>query len=111
MADAPARPDAVDELRCSARGCRDGAAWGLLWNNPRLHTPERRKVWLACDAHREHLEAFLGARSFLRGTVPVSELPEGDVPTTGLPTTGLPASALPTTRPEVAATSSREQRA
>lgn len=69
-----ARPDAVDELLCSARGCRDEAAWGLLWNNPRLHTPERRKVWLACDAHREHLEQFLGTRAFLRGTVPVSEL-------------------------------------
>jgi hypothetical protein len=68
------RPDPVDELVCSARGCRDDATWGLLWNNPRLHTPERRKVWLACDAHREHLEAFLGARSFLRDTVPVQDL-------------------------------------
>jgi hypothetical protein len=72
------RPDAVDELVCSARGCRDEASWGLLWNNPRLHTPERRKVWLACDAHREHLEQFLGARSFLRGTVPVSDLEVGE---------------------------------
>jgi hypothetical protein len=68
------RPDPVDELLCSARGCRAEATWALLWNNPRLHTPERRKVWLACDAHREHLEQFLGARSFLRDTVPVSEL-------------------------------------
>ena len=68
------RPDGVGELVCSARGCRDEVAWGLLWNNPRLHTPERRKVWLACDAHREHLEQFLGARAFLRGTVPVGEL-------------------------------------
>jgi hypothetical protein len=68
------RPDPVDELRCSARGCRSEAAWGLLWNNPRLHTPERRKVWLACDDHREHLEQFLGSRSFLRATVPVADL-------------------------------------
>lgn len=67
-------PDPVDELVCSARGCGAAAAWGLLWNNPKLHTPDRRKVWLACSDHREHLEQFLGARDFLRGTVPVSEL-------------------------------------
>lgn len=56
---------------CSAKGCREAAAWELRWNNPRLHTEERRKVWLACDEHREHLEQFLGARSFLREVVPV----------------------------------------
>ncbi len=75
MTDLPVpRADAVEDLRCSARGCRAEAVWGLLWNNPRLHTAERRKVWLACDDHREHLEQFLGARSFLRATVPVTEL-------------------------------------
>jgi hypothetical protein len=68
-------PDVVEDLVCSARGCRDEASWALLWNNPRLHTPERRKVWLACDTHREHLEQFLGARSFLRDAIPVTELP------------------------------------
>jgi hypothetical protein len=56
----------VDELTCSARGCRATATWQLLWNNPRLHTPDRRKTWLACDEHREQLADFLGARSFLR---------------------------------------------
>ncbi len=71
-------PDAVDELVCSARGCRSEAAWGLLWNNPKLHTPERRKVWLACDEHREHLEQYLGTRTFLRDVVPVAELPAAD---------------------------------
>lgn len=64
----------VDALACSARGCRAGATWGLLWNNPRIHTPDRRKVWLACDAHREHLEHFLGARGFHRDTVAVDGL-------------------------------------
>lgn len=77
-------PDRVTNLDCSARGCRAQAAWGLLWNNPKLHTPTRRKVWLACDAHREHLEQYLGARDFLRGTVPIAELevdaPEADSP-------------------------------
>jgi hypothetical protein len=68
-------PDSVDELVCSARGCRQEAAWGVLWNNPTLHTPERRKVWLACDAHREHLEGYLRARVFWKSTVPVADLP------------------------------------
>jgi 3',5'-cyclic AMP phosphodiesterase CpdA len=62
------------DLVCSAKGCGEQAAWGLLWNNPRIHTPERRKVWLACDGHREHLEQFLGARSFWKQTVPVENL-------------------------------------
>ena len=55
---------------CSAKGCRADATWQLLWNNPRIHTSDRRKVWLACDEHRESLEAFLGARQFLKDTVP-----------------------------------------
>ena len=56
---------------CSARGCQADATWSLLWNNPRLHPPERRKTWLACDAHRESLADFLAARSFLRDVVPM----------------------------------------
>lgn len=66
--------DGAADLVCSARGCRDAAAWGLHWNNPRLHTAGRRKVWLACDGHRASLEAFLTARAFHRDTVPVHEL-------------------------------------
>jgi hypothetical protein len=59
------------DLRCSARGCARPAAWALRWNNPKLHPPERRKTWLACDEHRENLSAFLSARGFLREVVPV----------------------------------------
>jgi hypothetical protein len=54
--------------------------WGLRWNNPRLHPPERRKTWLACDAHRESLAGFLQLRGFLRETVPVDALTDGDAP-------------------------------
>ena len=61
---------------CSARGCRDAATWQLHWNNPKLHTPDRRKVWLACDAHRTSLGDFLTARQFLRDVVPVEDAPE-----------------------------------
>ena len=54
----------------SARGCQAPAAWSLLWNNPKLHTPDRRKSWLACDDHRESLGDFLRARGFLRDVEP-----------------------------------------
>jgi hypothetical protein len=45
--------------------------WALRWNNPRLHTPDRRKAWLACEEHRSHLEQFLAARGFLRSVDPL----------------------------------------
>ncbi|GAA1761004.1 hypothetical protein [Luedemannella helvata] len=57
-----------DALLCSAKACRSPAVWSLAWNNPKLHDPDRRKVWLACDAHREYLGNFLSARGFLRDT-------------------------------------------
>lgn len=63
-------------LRCSAKGCGAEAVHALLWNNPRLHTTGRRKVWLACETHREHLTRFLADRSFLRDVVGVGELDE-----------------------------------
>ncbi len=61
-------PDTSD--RCSAKGCLATATWEVLWNNPRIHTPERRKVWLACDDHRVTLGDYLGVRGMLRDTVP-----------------------------------------
>jgi hypothetical protein len=65
---------------CSAKDCRAPAMWVLAWNNPKLHTPERRKTWLACDEHREHLSQFLGMRGFLKDVVTLPEWarrPEG----------------------------------
>jgi hypothetical protein len=53
---------------CSAKGCHAPGAWELRWNNPKIHTPDRRKVWLACDDHKQSLGEFLGARGFLRET-------------------------------------------
>ena len=55
---------------CSARGCQATAVWSLLWNNPKLHTPDRRKVWLACADHRQSLADFLSARQFLKEIAP-----------------------------------------
>ena len=51
---------------CSAKGCTDSARYDLRWNNPKLHTPDRRKSWLACEEHRTTLGEFLQARGFLR---------------------------------------------
>ena len=39
----------------------------------RIHTPERRKTWLACEEHREHLSQFLGVRGFLKDVVLLKE--------------------------------------
>ena len=57
---------------CSAKGCRAESTWLLAWNNPTLHTPDRRKTWAACDTHRESLAGFLDTRGFLRETLPIS---------------------------------------
>ncbi|MDR0944719.1 MAG: hypothetical protein LBM66_00925 [Bifidobacteriaceae bacterium] len=60
-----ARPDPAEPV-CSARGCHAAPSWALKWNNPKLHAPDYRKVWLACDAHVDDLEGFLSwERGFL----------------------------------------------
>lgn len=69
---------AADGLVCSSKGCRAVARHAVVWNNPRLHAPERRKVWLACDEHRDHLRDFVQLRGFLIEVVPVEELTEAD---------------------------------
>ena len=61
------RPIAVSPV-CSRKGCRASAAWELLWNNPKIHTPERRKTWLACDEHRDWLQEYLEQRALWRET-------------------------------------------
>ncbi|RFU40880.1 hypothetical protein DZF91_14695 [Actinomadura logoneensis] len=78
MTESPSdRPEDAEPL-CSAKGCRAPAVWALRWNNPKIHTPERRKVWLACDEHRDGLSSFLDRRDFLKDVVPMSELSPTD---------------------------------
>lgn len=55
----------MDQPRCSAKGCRSPAVYALVWNNPKVHTPEREKLWHACDAHRVSLGEYLEVRGFL----------------------------------------------
>ena len=70
---AATHPEPPETPICSAKGCRAPAVWVLAWNNPKLHTPERRKTWLACEDHREHLSSFLGMRGFLKEVVDLAE--------------------------------------
>jgi hypothetical protein len=50
---------------CSARDCQATASYALVWNNPKIHAPEREKIWLACDKHRRFLADFLDLRGFM----------------------------------------------
>jgi hypothetical protein len=62
----------AETLICSAKGCRAPAVWRLVWNNPRIHAPDREKVWTACDEHREQLAHHLAVRSFLLRVEPTT---------------------------------------
>jgi hypothetical protein len=44
------------------------------WRNPRIHSADRVKVWLACDEHAHFLHDYLAARDF-----PVVVAPLGTV--------------------------------
>ncbi|WP_207345992.1 hypothetical protein [Arthrobacter sp. E3] len=57
---------------CSRKGCRAHATTQLLWNNPKIHTAERRKIWLACTDHAHWLEDYLKSRSLWKETLPLS---------------------------------------
>jgi hypothetical protein len=60
-----------EQVRCSAKGCRADAAYVLVWNNPRIHTPDREKTWVACEVHRQSLADHLDVRGFLRRVDPL----------------------------------------
>ncbi|HEY3481496.1 MAG TPA: hypothetical protein VGL02_21580, partial [Streptomyces sp.] len=67
--------------------------------------PERRKTWLACDAHREHLSQFLGMRGFLKDVVALAEWtpPPGSEPGSPGPGAGWPGAGSPGSGPGSAA--------
>jgi len=69
----PSASSAPGAVLCSARDCREPALWALRWNNPKLHPPERRKTWTACDLHRQSLADHLDRRSFLREVEPFEQ--------------------------------------
>ena len=71
----PSAPPSGEPAVCSRKGCRLTASWQLLWNNPRIHTPERRKIWLACSDHRGWLEEYLQTRDLWKQTLPLAGPP------------------------------------
>lgn len=50
--------------RCSRAACAADAVLAVNWRNPRIHGPERVKVWLACEEHVEYLRDYLASRDF-----------------------------------------------
>ena len=63
-------------VQCSRAGCRNEAAFNVNWRNPRIHTVDRVKVWLACSEHREYLEDYLATRGFPVVVTPLGETVE-----------------------------------
>ena len=57
-------PGAETAVGCSAAGCDAPATWRINWRNPRIHSADRVKVWLACDTHRSTLGDYLTTRGF-----------------------------------------------
>ena len=55
----------MDQPTCSAKGCRAVAVHALVWNNPKVHTADREKLWHACEEHRQQLSDYLDLRGFL----------------------------------------------
>ena len=64
--------DEPTEVKCSARGCHRPAVHAVVWNNPKLHTPDREKVWPACDEHVDSHREFLSIRSMFRYVEPLA---------------------------------------
>ena len=50
--------------RCSRASCRETAVSAIHWRNPRIHSADRVKTWLACTEHLEYLRDYLASRDF-----------------------------------------------
>ena len=61
----------LETVVCSAKGCRAPARHVLVWNNPKVHAPDREKTWVACDDHRSSLSEHLDVRGFLQRVDPL----------------------------------------
>ena len=53
-----------DHERCSRAGCTSAAEWNVNWRNPRIHSVDRVKIWLACAEHVVYLRDYLETRDF-----------------------------------------------
>lgn len=85
--------DAPAEHVCSRAGCPEPAVWNVNWRNPRIHSIDRVKIWLACDEHRQYLFDYLATRSFPVVVTPLAE--HVDFVPDRAPTTGTPPADAP----------------
>jgi hypothetical protein len=53
------------DLKCSRAGCQEQASWFIYWRNPKVHSEDRKKTWLACESHKEFFKEYLSMREFL----------------------------------------------
>ncbi|TFC48598.1 hypothetical protein E3T26_15890 [Cryobacterium sp. TMT1-21] len=67
-----------EKTTCSRAGCREAAGWRVDWRNPRIHSADRVKTWLACDEHVDYLRDFLASRDFPVSVVPLAPSPEAE---------------------------------
>jgi hypothetical protein len=58
------QPGEAGESQCSRAGCREAATWKVNWRNPKIHSADRVKVWLACTDHVDFLRDYLATRGF-----------------------------------------------
>lgn len=69
------------QVICSAQKCHTAARWAVVWNNPKIHAPDREKIWSACDDHRDTLADYLTRhRMNLIRIDPLGAAPPGDLP-------------------------------
>ncbi|MET4636970.1 hypothetical protein [Mycetocola sp. 2940] len=68
------------QFSCSRAGCSATAGWRIEWRNPKIHSEDRVKVWLACDDHHDYLRDFLAARDFPVTTAPLATSTPEDAP-------------------------------
>lgn len=71
-----ASPEGSTDARCSRAGCGQPATRTVNWRNPRIHGPERVKVWLACEEHVDYLRDYLASRDFPVIVTPLGETVE-----------------------------------
>lgn len=53
-----------ESTTCSRALCREIATKRVSWRNPKIHSADRVKVWLACSEHDNYLENYLASRGF-----------------------------------------------
>lgn len=70
--DVPPEDVPPEDVQCSAKGCRQDATSLIVWNNPKVHTPDREKTWVACAQHRQSLADHLDVRGFLTRVEPLT---------------------------------------